>query len=316
MKILITGGAGFIGSNLAHYFTSEGHQVTVIDNLITGHLHNLEDIRSQINFIEGDIRDQKLMQQACQGQDYVFHQAALPSVPRSVDDPWSSNDYNTNGTLSVLIAARDAKVKRVILAASSSAYGNTPVLPKIETMPDNPRSPYAVSKLVGELYAKVFWQVYGLETVILRYFNVFGYRQDPKSAYAAVIPKFICAYLDGKPVQIQGDGEQTRDFTFIENVMEANHKAMLAPVEQVAGEVFNVGYGGRMSLNELIVEIEKLVGQPLDKNYVEPRTGDVRDSQAAIQKATNCMGYTPKVDLVEGLYRTYDWYKENHSIFS
>lgn len=311
MKILITGGAGFIGSNLAHYFTSEGHQVTIIDNLITGHLHNLEGIRSQINFIQGDIRDQKLMQQACQAQDYVFHQAALPSVPRSIDDPWSSNDYNTNGTLSVLIAARDAKVKRVILAASSSAYGNTPVLPKIETMPDNPRSPYAVSKLVGELYAKVFWQVYGLETVILRYFNVFGYRQDPKSAYAAVIPKFICAHLEGQPVQIQGDGEQTRDFTFIENVMEANHKAMIAPVEQVAGEVFNVGFGGRVSLNELVAKIEKIIGTSLQTEHAAPRKGDVRDSQAEIAKAQSKMGYDPKVSLDEGLVRTYEWYKSS-----
>ncbi len=315
---LVTGAAGFIGSNLVCRLLGEGHEVVAVDNLSTGFRENLAGLGSRglesgFRFVEGDVRDRELMARLCRGVDYVFHQAALSSVPRSVADPWSSNDHNVSGTLSVLIAARDAGVGRVIYAASSSAYGDTPTLPKVETMPSTPLSPYAVAKYVGELYCQVFWRVYGLETVSLRYFNVFGPRQSPESQYAAVIPKFVRALLRGEAPVIYGDGEQTRDFTFVDNVVAANLAAALAPAESVAGEVFNIGAGGRTSLNQLVRELQSIVGaiqgSSVQPRYAEPRAGDVRDSQAAVEKASSAFGYRPLVGLREGLERTVEWFR-------
>ncbi len=317
-KSVITGGAGFIGSNLAHYLCAQGHGVVVIDNLSTGSADNLspgylkadvETDSGHITFVEGDVRDHVLLAELLEGADFVFHQAALPSVPRSIDDPWTSNDHNVNGTLSVLIAARDAGVRRVVYAASSSAYGDTGVLPKTETMKARPLSPYAVSKHVGELYCRVFSEVYGLEAVALRYFNVFGPRQQPDSAYAAAIPKFMAAFPCGGPPVVYGDGEQTRDFTYVENVVRANLAAATAEAERVAGRIFNVGCGGHVSINCLLREIKALTGSDVMPIYTDARPGDVRDSQADITAAQKAFGYEPRVDLREGLRRTIAWFE-------
>jgi len=317
-KSVITGGAGFIGSNLAHYLCHQGHEVTVIDNLSTGSTENLlpeysesenEPSPNQITFVKGDVRDRVLMTELLQGADFVFHQAALPSVPRSIDDPWTSNDYNVNGTLSVLLAARDAGVRRVVYAASSSVYGNTEILPKVETMKAWPLSPYAISKHVGELYCRVFNEVYGLETVALRYFNVFGPRQRPDSAYAAAIPKFMAAFRQGKPPVVYGDGEQTRDFTYVQNVVRANLAAATAAAERVSGRIFNIGCGNRISINSLLREIKELTGSDVSPVYIEARSGDVRDSQADITAAREAFGYEPEIDLREGLRQTLAWFE-------
>lgn len=309
-RSLVTGGAGFIGSNLARGLLAAGHAVVVVDNLSTGTRDNLADVAAEIEFVEGDVRDRDLMARLMRGVEWVFHQAALPSVPRSVADPWSSNDHNVNGTLSVLLAARDAGARRVVYAASSSAYGDTPTLPKRESMPATPLSPYAITKYVGELYCEAFHRLYGLETVALRYFNVFGPRQNPNSEYAAVIPKFITALLTGTTPVIHGDGEQTRDFTYIDNVVAANLAAAAAPAEAVAGRVFNLGCGGRISLNRLLRELRSITGARVEPVHTAPRPGDVRDSEADISRAAEAFGYRPEVGLEEGLRRTVAWFAE------
>ena len=308
MRVLVTGAAGFIGSNLVEELIRRGDDVVGVDNFITGKPENIEPFRKAIRFIEGDLRDPAVCRKCCEGVDYVLHEAALGSVPRSVADPVTSNEHNVTAFLNLLVAARDAGVKRFVYAASSSAYGDTPTLPKIETMPANPLSPYAVTKFVGELYARVFTRVYGLETVGLRYFNVFGPRQDPNGAYAAVIPKFVSALLRGERPVIHGDGEQTRDFTYVANVVDANLKAVLAPGHAV-GEVLNIGAGGRIALNQLFGKLCELLDVFPEPIYTETRPGDVRDSQASIQKAKDLIGYEPSVDVFEGLERAIGWYR-------
>lgn len=306
---LVTGGAGFIGSHLVERLAQDGQRVRAIDNLSTGKRENLEPFLSKIEFIEGDVSDLDLLREAMDGVNYVLHQAAIPSVPRSVKDPLTTNSANVDGTLNVLVAARDAGVKRVVYAASSSVYGDSLKLPKQETMTPEPRSPYAVSKLAGELYCQVFHHVYGLETVCLRYFNVFGPRQDPNSQYSGVVAKFITSLLEGKQVTIFGDGEQSRDFTYVENVVEANLLAVKA--DGVSGGVFNIACGDRLSVNELARLLAEIVGADpqFEPRYAAPRPGDVLHSQADILKAKELLGYEVKVDTREGLERTVEWYK-------
>jgi len=306
---LVTGAAGFIGSNLVRHLLDQGHHVIALDNLSTGRTENLEGVADDITFLEGDVRDRGLMEELCEGVDYVFHQAALPSVPRSIDKPWAANAHNVNGTLSVFLAARDTDVRRVVFAASSSVYGDTDQLPKQETMCPQPRSPYAVSKHVGELYGAVFSDVYDIETVGLRYFNVFGPRQDPSSDYAAVIPKFIDLLRREEPPVIHGDGEQTRDFTYVENVVQANRKAAQASSEDVSGEIFNVGCGDRVTVNRLAQTLKDIIDTDTEPVHGDPRPGDVRHSQADIQKARDAFGYNPQVGLREGLRRTVEWFE-------
>ncbi len=306
MTVLITGGAGFIGSNLAGELVSQGESVRVIDDLSTGRRVNLEGLLGDVDFVEGSILDLDVLSKACEGVDYVLHQAAIPSVPRSVNDPITSHQANTTGTLNVLVAAKDTGVKRVVYASSSSAYGDTPILPKREDMKPDPLSPYAVSKLCGEYYCKVFYGVYGLETVALRYFNVFGPNQDPNSQYAAVVPKFIMAYKEGKPPVIFGDGEQSRDFTFIENVVAANIAAMKA--EETRGDVVNIACGDRVTVNELASLIGEIMGVHIKPVHDERRKGDVLHSHADISAAKKLLGYEPKFDLREGLRKTCEWY--------
>lgn len=306
---LVTGAAGFIGSNLVQHLLEHDHTVVALDNLSTGRAGNLEDVSDVITFVEGDVRDRALMTELCAGVDFVFHQAALPSVPRSIDKPWAANAHNVNGTLSVFLAARDTDVRRVVFAASSSVYGDTDQLPKQETMCPQPRSPYAVSKHVGELYGAVFSDVYDIETVGLRYFNVFGPRQDLSSDYAAVIPKFIDLLRREEPPVIHGDGEQTRDFTYVENVVQANRKAAQASSEDVSGEIFNVGCGDRVTVNRLAQTLKDIIDTDTEPVHGEPRPGDVRHSQADIQKARDAFGYNPQVGLREGLRRTVEWFE-------
>jgi nucleoside-diphosphate-sugar epimerase len=305
---LITGGAGFIGSNLAESILEAGRPVRVVDSFITGRRENLAGL--DVELIEGDLRDIEVCRTAAKDVTWILHEAALGSVPRSVDDPLTTNSHNVTGTLNVLAAAKDAGVRRVVLAASSSAYGDTPVLPKVESMPSEPLSPYAVSKLVGELYAKVFNRVYGLETISLRYFNVFGRRQDPEGMYAAVIPKFIKLLLAGKQPEIHGDGEQSRDFSYIDNVLSVNRLALTAPAAAL-GQTINVAYGDRISLNQLYAKLEDLLDIHIAPRYVAARAGDVKHSQADITKARTLLGYEPLVDAFTGLERTIDWYTEN-----
>lgn len=304
---LVTGGAGFIGSALVRGLLKEEKHVRVIDNLSTGNLSNLEDILDRIEFMERDIRDLDEVQEACKGINYVFHQAAIPSVPRSIENPIEFNQSNVDGTLNVLVAARDKGVKRVIYAGSSSVYGDAPALPKKEEMKPNPLSPYALTKLAGEYYCKVFSEVYGLETVTTRYFNVFGPRQNPESPYAAVIPKFIDAFLKGENPHVFGDGEQTRDFTFVDNVVYAN--LLCSRAERTRGEVINVATSSRISLNELIKILKEITGKKIDPVYSDPRKGDIRHSLADISKAEKMIGYRPLVDLREGLEKTVQWMK-------
>ncbi len=311
-RYLITGGAGFIGSNLAEALVNQGHFVRVLDNFSTGKAHNLEGIKDRIEIIEGDVRYLNTVFEAMEGIDYVLHQAALPSVPRSIQTPIESNDVNTSGTLNVLYAAKEKGVKRVVYAASSSAYGDTPTLPKVETMKPDPLSPYAVNKLAAEQYCSVFYKVYGLETVALRYFNIFGRRQDPNSYYSAVIPKFIKAFLNGTPPVIYGDGTQSRDFTYIDNVINANLLACKAP--KAAGEVFNIACGDRITLNELAEELGKLTGAWIPAKHGDPRPGDIKHSLADISKAKELLGYEVLVPVHEGLKRTTEWFLQHQDM--
>src|SRR5215213_2137183 len=300
---LVTGGAGFIGSHLSEELVRRGHQVRVADSLITGKRSNLDHIPG-VEFLEGDLADIGFAHQAVKGCDYVLHQAAIPSVPRSVKDPLTSNRANVDGTLNALLAARDAGVKRLVFAASSSAYGDTPTLPKHEQMPLNPLSPYALQKVVGEQYLQMFTKLYGLETVSIRYFNVFGPRQDPSSPYSGVISVFATALIENRSPKIYGDGEQTRDFTFVANVVDGVLRACEAP--GASGEIINVATGGRISLNQLFEEMRKLVGVDVQPAYAALRRGDVRDSQADIAKAGKLLGYKPIVTFEEGLRETVD----------
>jgi nucleoside-diphosphate-sugar epimerase len=303
---LVTGGAGFIGSHLAETLLRRGATVRVVDNFLTGKRENLAHL-AQAEFIEGDLADPEVARRAVAGIDYVLHQAAIPSVPRSVLDPVTSNRANIDATLNVLVAARDAGVKRVVYAGSSSAYGNAPTLPKVETMPTAPLSPYALQKLVGEQYCQMFTRLYGLETVTIRYFNVFGPRQDPSSPYSGVISLFISALCEGRRPTIFGDGGQTRDFTFVENVVDGVLRATEA--SGASGEVINVATGGRISLRQLFDAVRQRVGVDVEPVFDEPRPGDVRDSQADITKARTILGYEPLVSFDEGLGRTVAWYR-------
>jgi nucleoside-diphosphate-sugar epimerase len=306
MRYLITGGAGFIGSNTVDELVRRSHSVVVLDDLSAGKEENLAEIRNKITFMKGSITDLDVVRKAMQEADYVIHLAARTSVPRSVKDPIETNRINVDGTLNVLCAARDAKVKRVVLAASSSAYGETPTLPKVETMQPAPISPYGVSKYVGELYAYAFGKCYGLDTVALRYFNIFGPRQDPSSPYSGVLAKFCTAFLEGSVPVVFGDGTQSRDFTFVSNAVAANLLACEAP--SVAGKVFNIGTGSRISLNHVLESLNKISGQKIAAQYDPPRDGDIRDSQADISQACDSLGYTPEVSFEDGLARTYEWY--------
>jgi len=310
VRYLITGGAGFIGSNTADELVRRGHDVVVLDDLSNGKESNLDGIKGKIDFIRGSITDSEVLQKVCRGVDYVIHLAARASVPRSVKDPLASNQINVDGTLKVLLAARDAKVRRVVFSASSSAYGETPTLPKVETMQPAPISPYGVSKFAGELYMKVFGRCYGLENVSLRYFNVFGPRQDPSSPYSGVLARFCLAVLEGTQPVVFGDGEQSRDFTFVENVVRVNLQACEAP--NASGLVFNIGTGGRFTLNHTLKLLEKFSGKSIRPKYDPPREGDIRDSQADISLARRILGYNPTVGFEEGLRCTWDWYKSTH----
>ncbi len=305
---LVTGGAGFIGSHLVEELVRRGERVRVVDSLITGKRQNLAHVPS-VEFIEGDLAYLAVAQRAVTGIDYVLHQAAIPSVPRSVEDPITSNRANVDASLNVLVAARDAGVKRLVYAGSSSAYGNTPTLPKVETMPTAPLSPYALQKLVAEQYCQMFTALYGLETVTIRYFNVFGPRQDPSSPYSGVISLFISALCDGRQPTIFGDGEHTRDFTYVANVVDGVLRACTA--EGASGEVINVATADRISLNVLFNTIRDLVGARVSPKYAEPRAGDVKDSQADISKARRILGYQPLVSFQEGLARTVAWYRSS-----
>ena len=306
---LITGVAGFIGSSLARAVLARGDRVRGVDNLSTGNRENVADIRDRIDFREADIVDLDAMHQACVGVDFVLHQAAIPSVPKSVLDPLGSNRANVDGTVNVLVAARDAKVKRVVYAASSSAYGDTPTLPKHENMNPDPISPYAVAKLASEHYMISFYRCYGLETVCLRYFNIFGPRQDPSSPYSGVLAKFITQMLRDEQPAIHGDGEQSRDFTYIDNPVDANLLACTAPAQKAAGEMFNVATGRRVTLNETFKALQDLIGYKGQPKYGPERGGDIKHSLADISKAEAGLGYKPKVDFEEGLRRTVEWYR-------
>ncbi len=301
----MTGGAGFIGSSLARALVSRGDRVRVIDNFSSGRRENLEGLPA-VDVIDADILDEEQLNRAVEGVSVIFHEAAIPSVPRSVADPEPTNAVNITGTLKVLQAARRAGVRRVVYAASSSAYGDTPTLPKVETMPTVPLSPYAVSKLAGELYCRTFHHVYGLETVALRYFNVFGPRQDPKSQYAAVIPRFVTAGLGGQTAVVYGDGAQSRDFCFIDNVVSANLLAADAP--GAPGRVFNVACGQAISLNEVLTLIEAIIERPIERRHEPARAGDVKHSLADIAAARSVLGYDPSVTFAEGLRRTVRWF--------
>jgi nucleoside-diphosphate-sugar epimerase len=306
---VVTGGAGFIGSHMVEELSRRGETVRVVDSLITGHRRNLAHVKD-VEIVEGDLADMDVARRGMAGADYVLHHAAIPSVPRSVDDPVTSNRANIDATLNVLVAARDAGVKRVVYAASSSAYGNSPTLPKQEDMPTAPLSPYALQKLVGEEYMRMFTSLYGLETVSIRYFNVFGPRQDPSSAYSGVISLFITALLAGKPPIIYGDGEQTRDFTYVANSVDGVLKACVAP--NVGGEVINVATAERISLNHLFRTLRDVIGtNGIEPIYKPARAGDVRDSLADLTKARTLLKYEPIVDFAEGLRRTVAWYRES-----
>jgi len=307
---LVTGGAGFIGSHIVDELLRRGAKVRVLDNLSTGKRENLAHCMERIEFLEEDIRDLDACRQACSGVDFVLHQAALGSVPRSIEDPLTSHEVNVTGTVKMLIAARDEGVKRFVYAASSSTYGDHPGLPKVEDRIGNPLSPYAVTKYADELYAQVFGRCYGLETVGLRYFNVFGPRQDPHSQYAAVIPLFVSALLRGKAPTINGDGEQTRDFTYVGNAVQANLLACVAGSES-AGEIFNVACRERTSLNQLYGKLQQLLGTAIPANFGPTRRGDVRDSLADISKAGRLLGYPGEIKVDEGLRRSIEWYREN-----
>lgn len=311
MRYLVTGGAGFIGSNTVDELVRKGHSVVVLDDLSAGKEDNLAEFRNKITFLKGSINDIEALQKACHQADFVIHLAARTSVPRSVKDPIETNRVNVDGTLNVLVAARDNKVKRVVFAASSSAYGETPILPKTESMPPQPISPYGVSKFVGELYAQTFGRCYALDAVCLRYFNIFGPRQDPDSPYSGVLSRFATAFLDGTQPVIFGDGNQTRDFTFVENAVQANLLACEVP--GAAGKVFNVGTGHAISLNQVVELFRRISGNSLQAIHEPTRDGDIRDSLADISFAREVLGYEPTVLFEEGLQRTFAWYRSNHA---
>ena len=304
---LVTGGAGFIGSHIVRRLVSEGKYVRVVDNLSTGKEARLDDVRQSIDFLRGDLADEEVSEAAVRGIDYVLHQAAIPSVQRSINDPVGTNKANVTATLNLLESCRKANVRRFVYAASSSAYGDAEVLPKLESMPVNPLSPYALQKWVGEHYCKLYHKLYGLQTISLRYFNVFGPAQDPHSEYSAVIPKFITALLAEKPITVYGDGEQSRDFTYVENVVEAN--LLAAEASSAAGIMCNIGCGERVSLNTLIGLLEENIGVKAEVTYAEPKAGDVRHSLADIAAARRVLGYEPKVMLNEGLKRTVEAFR-------
>ncbi len=304
---VVTGGAGFIGSAIVRALLREGARVLVIDNLLTGSESNLEAVRKSIEFARADIRNYEEIAPLLRGAAVVFHEAAIPSVPRSIDDPVPSHQVNIDGTFNVLRAAREGGVGRVVYAASSSAYGDTEVLPKVESMTPRPKSPYALQKLTGESYCTVFSQVFGLETVALRYFNVYGPRQDPSSQYSGVLSLFMRAAIEGRAPTIFGDGEQSRDFTYVEDVAELNLRAARAP--NVSGQVINGGNGGRITLNQAWALVQRLAGVDLPANYGPPRAGDVRDSQADTTLAVRCLGYSPRFSFEEGMRQTLDWYR-------
>jgi len=308
-KFLVTGGAGFIGSNICRKLVRRGCFVRVLDNLLTGKKSNLADIIDKVEFIEADMGDAEVARSAVRGVDVVLHEGALPSVPKSVDDPAATHRNCVDATFTLLMAARDAGVKRFVYAASSSAYGDTPTLPKVETMATQPLSPYAVAKLVGEYYCSVFYKVFGLETISLRYFNVFGPYQDPKSQYAAAIPAFVTSILNDKPPTIYGDGEQSRDFTYVDNVVEAN--LLAAAAEHTAGDVVNIACGEVVTVNEIIAMINASVGKNVKPLYTDPRQGDVKHSLADITLARNLIGFEPTVSFEAGLKMAIDWYREN-----
>ena len=303
---LVTGGAGFIGSHITEELIRRGEHVRVVDSLITGKRQNLAHIPG-VEFIEGDLAEADVARSVVKGVDFVLHQAAIPSVPRSVLDPVASNRANVDASLNLLVAARDAGVKRLVYAGSSSAYGNTATLPKTESMPTGPLSPYALQKLVAEQYCQMFTRLYGLETVTTRYFNVFGPRQDPSSPYSGVISVFISALIEGRPPTIYGNGEQTRDFTYVANVVDGVLRACHA--KDASGEVINVATGGRISLNQLFQTVRDFVGAQQEPIYAETRAGDVRDSQADIEKARRLLGYQPTVSFEDGLKKTVEWYR-------
>ena len=305
---LVTGGAGFIGSHLVEELVKRGEQVRVLDNFSTGKRENLSDLQEKIELVEGDIRSYHIVREVVQGVDFVLHQGALPSVPRSINDPITTNEVNVGGTLNILDAARDAGVKRVVYASSSSVYGANKALPKREDMIPQPISPYAVAKLTGEKYCHVFSRTYGLETVALRYFNVFGPRQDPQSQYSAVIPRFIVGMMEGQELTIHGDGTQSRDFTYVSNVVEANLLAVHA--EGVSGEAFNLACGASMSLNEVVEKIAQTLDCEGNIVYGPPRSGDVARSQADISRAGKYLGYEPLVEAREGLERVVLWFRQ------
>ncbi|TDE42541.1 SDR family oxidoreductase [Flavobacterium rhamnosiphilum] len=318
-SVLITGGAGFIGSNLCEYFLSEGYKVVCLDNFATGYRHNLKDFINHPNFrlIEGDIRNATECQNAVQGVDYVLHQAVLGSVPRSINDPVTTNEVNVSGFLNMLVAARDAKVKRFIYAASSSTYGDSEALPKVEAVIGKPLSPYAITKYVNELYAEIFSRTYGLETIGLRYFNVFGRKQDPNGAYAAVIPKFVMQLMQLESPKINGDGNYSRDFTYIDNVIQMNELAMLAKNPTAINTVYNTAYGDRNTLNNLVDYLKEFLSvyderiAAVEVEYGPNRSGDIPHSLASIEKAKSLLGYNPKYSMQEGLKEAVEWYWNN-----
>ena len=308
-KFLVTGGAGFIGSNICKRLISEGCFVRVVDNLLTGKKSNLAEFIDKIEFIEADMGDENIARAAMKDIDVVIHQAALPSVPRSVDDPAATHKHCVDATFTLLLAARDAGIKRFVYAASSSAYGDTPTLPKVETMPPAPLSPYAVAKLVGEYYCSVFAHVFGLETISLRYFNVFGPHQDPKSQYAAAIPAFVTAILKDQQPTVYDDGEQSRDFTYIDNVVEAN--LLAARAKKTNGQVINVACGEAITVNDIISLINDTLGKNIKPIYTDPRPGDVKHSLADINAAQNLIGFKPIISFKEGLQKAIEWYRDN-----
>jgi UDP-N-acetylglucosamine/UDP-N-acetyl-alpha-D-glucosaminouronate 4-epimerase len=309
---LVTGGAGFIGSNLVAEMLAQGHSVRTLDNYSTGKRHNLTPA-ANLEIIEGDVTRIEDVRRAARDVEVIFHQAAVPSVPKSIEDPLGSNRATVDGTLNVLVAAREMGVRRVIFASSSAIYGDQdPTLAKVETMTPQPISPYGVAKLAAESYCRVFYGVYGLETVALRYFNVFGPRQDPMSMYAAVIPRFITAMLANKPPTIYGDGEQTRDFTYVGNVVQGNLLAANAPIEKVGGQVINLAAGGQTSLSSLVDMLVEVMGNNIEPIYADVRGGDIKHSRADISRARLLMGFEPSTTLLEGLRRTIDWYRDKH----
>jgi UDP-glucose 4-epimerase len=308
-RFLVTGGAGFIGSNICKKLVSQGCFARVVDNLLTGKKGNLAGIIDKIEFIEADMGDEKIARSAMKDIDVVLHQGALPSVPRSIDDPAATHRHCVDATFTLLLAARDAGIKRFVYASSSSTYGDTPTLPKVETMPPQPLSPYAVGKLAGEYYCSVFYKVFGLETISLRYFNVFGPHQDPTSQYAAAIPAFVTAILKDKPPTVFGDGEQSRDFTYVDNVVEAN--LLAARAEHTAGEVINIACGQAVTVNETIDIINELLGKNIKPIYTDPRPGDVKHSLADITLAWKLLSYKPTLSFKQGLQKAIDWYRDN-----